>query len=129
MYLRVVTPHNQCIRDLCAVHQGLRTRRFRKTVEACVGAPKSLAWFRLRPDAFEVAHRYVHVIEVEDTSRLTPDKLFAYAKLWAFLEREEWEFELTVMDIRGGTWKPNLAHVYYEVVGAGQVGSWDHSDH
>ncbi len=123
-----MSPHESCIRDLCDVHQGLRTRGFRRTVETCIGTPGSLAWFRLRPDAFETRPHWVHVIEVEDTNRLTPEKLSTYARLWAFLNAEECEFELTVVDIRGGEWKPNLAHIYFNVAGAGQVGSWDDRD-
>lgn len=102
--------HEHVVATLC-IREGASRRGFCARLRKIVDS--DLTWWRWRPDAFAVSHGLVTAYEVEDTHRLDMPKLLAYARLWKQLDDHDIVFKLVVVDIRGGTWEPDLGVAYY----------------
>lgn len=102
--------HKAAIIEL-VIDQKAHTRGFRKRLEKATEA--SFAWWKMIPDAYQLGAGLVIAYEVEDTHRVSMEKLRAYGRLWAELDELGWELKLVVQDIRGGTWEPNMADAYF----------------
>jgi len=71
------------------------------------------------PDAFVIDHKNTHcsVFELEDTHKLSQDKLNAYADIWFRMDCFDWEFGLIVVS-RYGTLSliPDLQYRFLELL-------------
>lgn len=108
----MLTAHEALVAKLVRTAHA-KTSGFRKSVEQALEIPGELMWFTLIPDAYTIAHRHVTIYEVEDTHRVNADKLECYAQLWGQLHTMDVEVQLKILDIRGGVYEPDLAHVYF----------------
>lgn len=71
-------------------------------------------WFRRIPDAYEIHDDEVVLYEVEDTHRVSDEKMVEYARLWYGLrETELITFRLIIVDIRGGAYETELWRWWY----------------
>ena len=105
----MVTPHEYVIHKLKEAHN-LQTTGFKKALKVVEG---NFKWLKVIPDCYSISNGLVLVYEVEDTHRVSYDKLMTYARLWKELDAVEWELRLVIVDIRGGRLEPDLAIVYY----------------
>lgn len=108
------SPHEAWVQTL--VRDGARTTGFRRTLLERVEESDAFPWLTIVPDAYEVSSSgLVLAYEVEDTHRLTPEKLEVYARLWSELDERGLELRLVVIDIRGGRWEPSLETIWFSI--------------
>ncbi len=112
--------HEAFIEDIQRRYPNAKTTGFRKAVaehyfdDYGIEVGDQLDWLSIIPDAYEVSQGLLIAYEVEDTHRVSDDKMRLYARLWSGLRDMECsEFRLVIMDIRGGRCEPDLARWWY----------------
>lgn len=106
------------------VGQGAKTAAFRQALidtfgldeEGCLDEGERFEEVRrLVPDAFTITKDEVCIYEVEVTSPVTIEKLFAYAELWAVLDCDHTAFcRLFVINFNGDTREVDLPSVHLD---------------
>lgn len=110
-----VTPHNAVVSTILAQHPTARKRGFKKAVleavrqdaiehgylDEVVDQFSGSNSVRIVPDAYLIDSQEKTVVffEVEDNSRLTPEKLHEYANTALCLDGIQWELVLVSFDI------------------------------
>jgi len=98
-----MTPREISVRDLATVWPGARRHGFGRAVREALDGGEDFLSPGFIPDLFVIdeSHRNVVAFEVEDTSRVTSEKIGLYCDYWWGIDGLGWDLILVLVHIDG----------------------------
>ena len=112
--------HKKAI-EAVALKYGAKTSGFMKALKGLTPPALNLACLGgspVVPDAFTIVRKTVTVFEVVKTSHISSGKLWKYMKLWEYLDCEEIDLHVLVVDLAGNVTAVDLGMVFFDSIDA-----------